>query len=382
MADLPQEENCPPNMVIAFKQLRAIYGEGGIPLVLGTELHGARTDMKQVEVGKDQMMLCILPNYHGVPDEYRDSAPFFVLGHEFGHIVSHPGKDAVYWREGMQELPVEHFQKGKWFNCVSDIIVNWTVMTGSNIVIESQKATIQPQMLNGFMASEFVRSCGDNNEGRPVGYDNHARMLKEGKLKDNRYCPKGGKPGQYDEADPSDPYKPTPMTPFYQRYQGHGRGEQYYPPLSYCVATKQPENWKRIRAVKSEGPLKKGKNYTVESTKTFDGRIDSERFEPIHQYKIKGEWVSARYCQTLCPQCGNVANNTWDNWWLYVPKKQMEQRIEAQGTWVFLLIQMFAFQWAAIYSTFFDYGGLKDRSAGEKFLKDISEEMNNVMRMK
>jgi hypothetical protein len=60
----------------------------------------------------------------------------------------------------------------------------------------------------------------------------------------------------------------------------------------------------------------------------------------------------------------------------------MELSIEQHGTWLFLLIQMFAFQWAAIYSTFFDYRGMKNRSAGEKFLKDISEEMNNVMRMK
>ena len=111
MEDVLQENHAPQNMRVAYKQLQQLYGEGNIPLVLGTEEHGGRTDMVQIEVGKDQMMLCLKDNYHEVPDKYTDSAPFFVLAHEFGHIVAHPGKDAIYWIDGAKELPVEHYQK-------------------------------------------------------------------------------------------------------------------------------------------------------------------------------------------------------------------------------------------------------------------------------
>ena len=44
--------------------------------------------MAQIEVGKDQMMLCLTDNYHGVPTDILNPL-FFVLGHEFGHIVAH-----------------------------------------------------------------------------------------------------------------------------------------------------------------------------------------------------------------------------------------------------------------------------------------------------
>ena len=57
------EGSAPPNMVIAFKQLRQLYGEPLIPLKIGTSEHGAHTDMKTIEVGLDQMMLTILPNH-------------------------------------------------------------------------------------------------------------------------------------------------------------------------------------------------------------------------------------------------------------------------------------------------------------------------------
>ena len=90
------ENHAPPNMVAAFKQLRVLYGEPLIPLKLGTDFHGGHTDMTQIEVGLDQMMITILPNHHEVPTKYQDSAAFFVVGHEFGHITSHPGKEARY----------------------------------------------------------------------------------------------------------------------------------------------------------------------------------------------------------------------------------------------------------------------------------------------
>ena len=67
MADVLQEAHAPENMRVAYRTLQQLYGEENIPLVLGTEMHGGKTDMAQIEVGKDQMMLCLTNNYHNVP---------------------------------------------------------------------------------------------------------------------------------------------------------------------------------------------------------------------------------------------------------------------------------------------------------------------------
>jgi hypothetical protein len=376
MVDILQEAHAPENMRNAYRQLQQLYGEETIPLILGTEMHGGRTDMVRIEVGKDQMMLCLVNNYHGVPDKYTDSAPFFVLGHEFGHIVAHPGKDAVYWIEGMKELPVEAYQKGKWLNCVSDILVNWTVITATGVLQESQKETIKEQMTDGWRAGQFIRRCNTSQ-----GLEAHRKLLKDGKVADNRYQPQGGLPGQYDNAATGNKYEPTAMTPFYQKHMGHGRGAQYYPPINYCVKEGMDDNWKKVVMLKDEAGLKQGKTYIVQDTLTYDDRRNSGEFEPIKKYKINGEWVSARFCQTVCPQCGNTAINIWDNWWDYVPRAQQLAQIESEGTWVYLLIQMFAFEWAMAYSTVIPYGkSVFTRSTGERFLSDIADDMDAVMR--
>lgn len=366
--------NCPENMVVAFKQLQQVYNEGLIFMQLGTEYHGAHTNMNSITVGIDQMMLTILNNFHDVPKEYQDSSAFFVVGHEFAHITTHPGKDRNYWVNGAKEFPVEHYQKGRWLNAISDIIVNWSVMTGSNIYDTERRKEIQPQMFNGFRASEFLRECSFEENGR-----RHAKLLEEGKVSDNRYQPSGGIKGQYDNADPSDPFKPTLKTPFYQKFTGHGRGNQIYPPISYCTANSKPKNWRQVRALKSEGILTKGKVYEVTATYTYDGR-KNQPFEPVRYYEINGSKVSPRYVETLCPHCGQTAKNTWDNWWDFVPKEKKDAMIAQRGTWVHLLIQMFAFQWAAIYSTMIKYNGETSRKSGKAFLRDISEDMDKVMR--
>ena len=384
MADELQEAHAPKNMRDAYRQLQQLYGEENIPLILGTEMHGGRTDMVRIEVGKDQMMLCLNGNYHEVPEEYRDSAPFFVLGHEFGHIIAHPGKDAVYWIEGMRELPVEAYQKPRWLNCVSDILVNWTVITATGVLQEGQKETIRRQMLDGWKAGQFVRRC--NTKEGLLAHKNFIRTGKDafGKpIKDNRYQPQGGLPGQYDNPATGDKYEPTAMTPFYQKHMGHGRGEQYYPPINYCVKKGMDDHWKTVTMLKDVDGLKKGKKYTVEDTMTYDGRTGSEEFEPISKYKINGKWIASRYCQAACPQCGNTCKSIWDNWWDYMPREQMQARAEAEGTWVYLLIQMFAFEWAMAYSSVVKYGKKPlNRSTGEQFLEDISDDMDAVMRGK
>tara|TARA_R110002012_G_scaffold308943_1_gene515655 strand:+ start:35 stop:1162 length:1128 start_codon:yes stop_codon:yes gene_type:complete len=365
------EENAPPNMLIAFKQLRSLYGEPLIPLKIGTSEHGASTDMTHIEVGLDQMMLTILPNHHEIPKKYQDSAAFFVIGHEFGHITSHPGKEAKYWRDGMRELPVEHFQRQRWFNAISDIIVNWTVISGTNIVIDAQKALVQPQMLAGWQASQFVRSCGNISA--------HEKLLKEGKVEDNRYCPVGGVRGEYDNADPADKFKPTFETPYWQRCQGHGRGEQYYPPISWGVGDKLDDKYKTVKVLTAKNGLVKGKKYVVEATKTFDDKIDTKEWEPIKEYKLDGKWINARYCVGVCPDCGGDADNTWHSWWGYKSKEKMDAIVSRQGSWVYLVIQMFAFEWAAVYATYFKYNNKKSVKGAKEFLIDLGPTMNSVM---
>ena len=380
MSEVPNEKHAPPNMRAAYKTLQHLYGEEIIPLILGTEQHGGKTDMTEIEVGKDQMMLCLVNNYHEVPKIYTDSSPFFVLAHEFGHIIAHPGKDAIYWMEGMKELPVEHYQKNRWLNCVSDILVNWTVITATGVVVEKQKATIKKQMTNGWRAGQFVRRCGTQE-----GFTLHAELLRDsvkGKpLKDNRYQPKGGLPGQYSNHARGKPYTPTPLTPFYQLHMGHGRGEQYYPPINYCVAKNMDEKWRRVKMRKTVGSLKEDRTYVVEGTRSFDNREDRADFEPIKDYKIKGDWVSARYCESLCPQCKSSATTIWDYWWKYTPKAHKDAEIASEGTWRYLLIQMFAFEWAMAYSTCIKYGDEPlNREMGKKFLDDVASDMDAVMR--
>ena len=59
----------------------------------------------------------------------------------------------------------------------------------------------------------------------------------------------------------------------------------------------------------------------------------------------------------------------------------MQANVEAQGTWVYLLIQMFAFEWAMAYSTLVKYGDEPlVRETGEKFLEHIADDMDGVMR--
>ena len=85
------------------------------------------------EINKGYQRKTILENYHEVPDEYKAGSSFFTVGHEFGHITTHPGKDSDYWMNGANNFPIEAANRQKWLNVLSDIIVNWSVMTGSNI---------------------------------------------------------------------------------------------------------------------------------------------------------------------------------------------------------------------------------------------------------
>ena len=132
--------------------------------------------------------------------------------------------------------------------------------------------------------------------------------------------------------------------------------------------------------MKSIGGVVKGQTYVVEGNRTYDNRENTQEWEPIKDYKINGGWIPANKCVSLCPQCGKEAPTIWEMWWNYKSKEKREQIVKRQGSWTYLVIQMFAFEWAAAYSTYFSYGNKRGRNAGKQFLKDIASEMNQVMR--
>ena len=64
-----------------------------------------------------------------------------------------------------------------------------------------------------------------------------------------------------------------------------------------------------------------------------------------------------------------------------MPKDKREAQVAAMGTWTYLLIQMFAFEWAMAYSSLIPMGNRKmNREAGEAFLSMIADDMDAVMR--
>jgi len=54
--------------------------------------------------------------------------------------------------------------------------------------------------------------------------------------------------------------------------------------------------------------------------------------------------------------------------------------IASQGSWIHLLIQMFAFEWSAVYSTYIPYRGKTGKGAGKQFLMDIGPTMDKAMK--
>ena len=61
-------------------------------------------------------------------------------------------------------------------------------------------------------------------------------------------------------------------------------------------------------------------------------------------------------------------------------KEKMDERIKQRGSWMYLGIQMFVFQWAAAYTTYFKYNKRSSVKGAKEFLTDIAPTMNLVMR--
>lgn len=365
--------NVPQNMWDAFKLLQNIYKEPLVPMNLGVEEHGAYTDMNSITVGVDNMKKTIMENYHEVPDEYKAGSSYFTVGHEFGHITTHPGKDSDYWMNGANNFSIESGNRQKWLNVLSDIMVNWSVMTGSNIRETNVGDKITEDLRYGFRAG-FNNACTSDE-----GLLKHRKLLKENKLVDNRFKPLGKNRGEYTNADPSNPMKPTVNTPLFERFQGHGRGPQYYPAISYATKKNLNSKYRKVEITKSVNGVSKGSKHTVKETISFDGRKNAE-YEPIHYYVLEnGKQINARYAIPLCPDCGSRAGANWDFWWGYKWEGYNQELAQKRGTYIHLMTQLFVYQWAAIYSTFLPYNGKMDRNSGKQFLKDIAETMDLVM---
>jgi hypothetical protein len=370
----------PENMWQAFKILQNLYKEPLIPMTLGSEEHGASTNMASITVGIDNMLKTILENYHEVPEKYKSGSSYFTVAHEFGHITTHPGKDSDYWANGANEFPIESANRQKWLNVLSDIMVNWSVMTGTNIRERDAGDEIRQQLRDGFVSGQFNAECQDESNILL-----HKKLLKEGKnaygipMVDNRFKPIGMKIGQYNKGESSNLYKPTAETPFYERYVGHGRGPQYYPALSYATKNNLDKRFRYIEVMKSINGLSKGSKHHVKETLSFYGGSNAA-YEPVKEYILEnGTKVNARYCRTLCPDCKKPTRSIWDNWWGYKEDRYNQMVAEHSGTYIHLMTQLFVYQWAALYATYIPYNGKIKRSNAKAFLKDVSETMDLVM---
>jgi len=372
--------NVPQNMWEAFKTLQSLYKEPLIKMILDKEEHGAYTDMTSITVGIDQMQKTILQNYHNIPDKYKASGAYFTVGHEFAHITTHPGKDSDYWMNGANNFPIESANRQRWLNVLSDIIVNWSVMTGSNIRERNVGSLIEEELLAGFMAGQFNNTCGLFGRDAEYNIKKHAKLLKDGKVADNRYEPSGMSRGQYTNGDPDkNYYEPTNKTPFFEQFVGHGRGFQTYPAISLATKEGMDKRFRQVKIRKSVNGLRKGEKHTVSKTLTFDGRENAE-YEPVDKYILEnGKEVSARYAIPLCPDCGSEAGSIWDNWWCFKEENYNQMVAEQSGSYIHLMTQLFVYQWAAIYSTFIPYNGKKNKKGGRDFLKDVAPTMDLVM---
>ena len=369
--------NVPANMWRAFKTLQNLYKEPLIPMTLGSEEHGASTDMNSITVGIDNMMKTILEYYHEIPEKYKSGSSYFTVAHEFGHITTHPGKDSDYWMNGANNFPIESANRQKWLNVLSDIMVNWSVMTGTNIREMGEHDEVKQELRDGFVSGQFNREC----ENISI----HKKLLKEGKnaygipMVDNRFMPIGMKRGQYTNGESGNLYKPTAETPFYERYVGHGRGPQFYPAISYATKNNLDKRFRYVEIMKGVNGLSKGAKHFVTETISFYGKSNAE-YEPVKDYKLEnGTQLNARYCRTLCPDCKKPTMSIWDNWWGYKEDNYNQMVAEQSGTYIHLMTQLFVYQWAALYATYIPYNGKIKRSNAKAFLKDVASTMDLVM---
>lgn len=368
--------NAPAEFSEAWTIIRDSTGlDPSVKCLLGASLHGAKTDSINVEFSESFMDKCIVENYHGFSDSsIASSGTAFVIGHEVGHLTVHPGKFSD-WNEEAKSYPCSPGQQGMWSNVLSDIIVNYHVTRCYNFssgkpadvsTLSPKQQKIVKALAQGRRWEILNRECGAG--GRKSNLVRHADLLASGALTDNRY--NGGK---YTNHEPGNEYAPTRATPIYETRQGHGRGIQYYPPVSYACAKSLPDNYRKVRAsdtvnsficgttnksfswqdtggtspwggsISSGASLSPG-DYIVQEARSYDGKSNYSEPWPAYEYKINGNWYPAQYFVDLCPDCGEPATGSWMR--AFFPIAQPKHVADHNFLYRMLLIQEFAANYA------------------------------------
>jgi hypothetical protein len=231
----PAEGNVTDGFKKILSELRKANGIDNKLVVVPTAQHEAYTNMEYISLSGDYLAHALPENYHGYTEERVSEDLLFVIQHEIGHLNIHPHV-SYGWEEEIKGLPLERSRRGRWANVFSDVIVNYTAANGVQLVESSSKEK-DSQNMNSAMWSAYAggfRTCYDGSGGF-AGQNAHRSLLERGQLVDNRF-----NEGRYTNPATEDGFTPSDETPTFERWQGHGRGPQYYPSAAWAVAHKMP----------------------------------------------------------------------------------------------------------------------------------------------
>tara|TARA_R110001592_G_scaffold178453_2_gene419434 strand:+ start:20128 stop:21354 length:1227 start_codon:yes stop_codon:yes gene_type:complete len=384
----------------AWSFLKAATGiPSSVKCYLGNSFKGAKTDSKNVEFSDSFMQKCISENYHGYPANHiaRIAGTVFVIGHEIGHLTTHPGRGCD-WQKEVKSYPCSPSQRGMWSNVLSDIVVNFNVTRSLNwkrVPDQKLEALYRKAMAEGRMWEVLTRQCGVG-PSRDEHLTRHNDLRVRGKIVDNRWAPPGGNPGELEGLDKVTG-KPTTVTPLYQTVQGNGLGTQFYPPIGFALGSGlDPKKWAKVRVKKSItayqdsntkeiycfpnstaspmggtgsrlGTLTPG-DYVVEKVTHYGGQVNTTDAALPRYYQIQGVNYPVQYFDSLCPDCGLVITNQFVG--AYQPSQNVPAGDPARDhnfMYRMLLTQEFAGNAATA-----GYGRLKGKDAARQWIADIA----------
>jgi len=430
-----------PALRNAVNNLRNINGISNKLVIVPSAIHEAYTNMEYISLSGDYMAIAMEPNYHGYDPSRLAEDLDFVIQHEIGHLNVHPGQ-VTGWKREIAAMPVEGSKRGTWSNILSDIEVNYNIAQGTQLTISGKDKEVAVKRMNTAVWAAYgggYRNClgGDDGSGSG-GQVAHRGLLELGKLVDNRY-----NAGKYEPHASGNPYLPDKAsTPFWQTLQGHGRGPQLYPSISYCLSHKMPvgtdigdgngasrtvqdypESWRRVKVLAdvrleydssheqwygynqtpgispvdrvslttSAGSISSG-TYTVLACRTYDKIQNPTDVRPIQylQLDVGGTpiWIPAHYCISLCPHCGQSAASQFEIGMSYRPgladaltrfsDLDSQTLLQIENSRLFSILLNYLL--AGLYANSEEgYNGLKGPEAGKLFLHDVAYDRHLCM---
>ncbi len=378
-----------------FKKLTGIPQE--TQFVLSTSLHNAYTNSKQVCFGPEWVDSAIPENFHGFGSDVAtvQSMNQFVIAHEVGHLSIQPHW-STSWGKEIRSWPINLSRQGMWSNVYSDVLVNTHIFKARDWMKkpknedEEQIAELMEWSQRWHMTS---RICEHTNE--------HGKLRAAGTLPDNRFTPPSGTIGAYSPHESGDPFTPIPgKTPLYQIRQGHGRGFQVYPPMSYACAKNMDAKYRQVNikharklfhcpncdevmgdtncngvtclrcqgSVNAAGSISPG---TYEVTKTWDleGKVNNPLPTFPHYVEINGQKVPFYYTQELCPDCGkNASCDLVDGFGAIDTSGGVDACSEQSTLWRILVM----LEYAGFRALTTGHRGKTGYEAGHQFLKEVA----------